>query len=177
MTDLFYAGVGSRHTPRGVLGLMTRLAQDLAFGGWILRTGHAAGADQAFEVGAGRFAQVFLPWARYNHEAHLLAPSLSRPAAGAYQVAAKHHLAWSSLSNGAKDLHARNAHIILGPELDDPVSFVACWTRNGAESAIECSYGGTGMAIRIADAYGVPVFNLRNHDAEERLRRLVEGLG
>lgn len=64
-----YAGVGSRKAPQEVLGLMERIARRLAVLGWMLRTGGAEGADQAFERGAragGGTAEVFLPWPGYN---------------------------------------------------------------------------------------------------------------
>ena len=38
-------------------------------------------------------------------------------------------------------------------ELDIPSDFLICWTKDAREE------GGTGMTIRIARDYGVPVFN------------------
>ena len=66
-----YAGIGSRETPVPILVDMRSLAQDLAAGGWTLRTGGADGADIAFETGhrsgGGADAlEVYLPWNGYN---------------------------------------------------------------------------------------------------------------
>lgn len=47
-----YTGVGSRETPREVLGQMTEVADELAGLDWTLRSGNAVGADMAFERGA-----------------------------------------------------------------------------------------------------------------------------
>ena len=44
---------------------------------------------------------------------------------------------------------------MLGPKLDAPSDFVLCWTEDGEAS------GGTGQAMRIAAAHGVPVYNLQ----------------
>ena len=49
---LAYAGIGSRETPPTVLDLMGRFASQLSIQGWVLRTGMAGGADQAFYRGA-----------------------------------------------------------------------------------------------------------------------------
>jgi hypothetical protein len=72
-----YAGIGSRETPPTVLDLMARAASWLAAEGWVLRTGMAAGADQAFYRGArehGAF-ELYLPWSAFESDARLPARS------------------------------------------------------------------------------------------------------
>jgi hypothetical protein len=56
---------------------------------------------------------------------------------------------------------------ILGRWGDTPADFVVCWTKNGKAS------GGTGHALRIANYYNIPVFNLRNKDALHELKEFV----
>lgn len=107
-----YAGIGARATPPDVLDLMRELAAKLATENWTLRTGGAAGADQAFLEGAISVRgchEVYLPWPGYNDhtECHLAGPSHR-----AYEMAAEHHPAWSVCGPGAKALHARNCHQI-----------------------------------------------------------------
>jgi hypothetical protein len=63
-------GIGSRDTPRDVLDTMTNLMYELHKDGWILRSGGASGADDAFEKGilnyTGKieedYAEIFIPW-------------------------------------------------------------------------------------------------------------------
>ena len=69
------------------------------------------------------------------------------------EIAAPLHPAWERCSPAVRKLHARNA-AVLGLTLDRPVDAVVAFT---AEGRVE---GGTGMAIRIAEARGIPVFNL-----------------
>ena len=70
MTQLVYAGIGSRATPRDVLETMTAMAAWLARRGWHLHTGGAAGADSAFAAGAPPGTRsLFLPWPRYRGNA------------------------------------------------------------------------------------------------------------
>lgn len=47
-----------------------------------------------------------------------------------------------------------------------PVGWVLCWTPDGAAEGIETSRatGGTGQAIRLASAHGIPVYNLARED-------------
>ena len=155
MTDRFYAGIGSRETPVDVLELMTRFARAAAADGWVLRSGRALGADQAFEKGAGEPAEIFLPWADFAPKWVSVARYVQPiPKPKAYEVSARHHPAWRHLGDGVRALHARNAHQILGRELDSPVGFVLCWTP-GAKVI-----GGTAQALRIAAAYDIPIHNL-----------------
>lgn len=152
-----YAGIGSRQTPPSVLLTMRAVATTLAERDWVLRSGHAQGADLAFERGAdiGRGAkQIWLP---------------GEATPDAMRLSAQHHPAWERCGQFARDAHARNAHIVLGQSLDDPVRFVICWTPGASAS------GGTGQAIRIAKSVGIPVFDLADPSIESRVDSWLEG--
>lgn len=154
-----YAGIGARQSPRHVLTGMTEIAADYRQGGWTLRTGHAPGADQAFERGAGENAEHYKPWADYENRVPALGVVMNEPTEHAYTLAAQFHPNWPACSRGARALLARNLHILLGPTLDDPdaydpVACVWCWTFHGRAT------GGTGHAIRAARAHDILVFDL-----------------
>ena len=156
MTQLVYAGIGSRATPRDVLQTMTTMAAWLARRGWHLHSGGAAGADSAFAAGAPPGTRtLFLPWPGYRGNAgpdcRTLAPDRMRTCLA---IAAVLHPAWHRCSPAARNLHARNTAILLGEGADAPVHAVVAWTSRGLVS------GGTGMGIRIARDRGIPVLNL-----------------
>lgn len=165
-----YAGIGSRETPNHILTMMRRIAAAMQDHGWLLRTGGADGADSAFETGAYEACdspeiELYLPWHGYNKRAF---PHMYTPTKDGYDLAAQFHPAWSRCSQGARALHARNSHIILGPDCDDPVKLVICWTPGGSAS------GGTGQGIRLARHYGIPVHDLGVHKVmAEYLERLA----
>jgi hypothetical protein len=138
---MYYAGIGSRKTPKDILEFMSTLASCLA-GQLILRSGGAAGADSAFEQGARR----------HNGECHIWRPQHATPEA--IQMASKHHPAWNRCKDYTRQLHGRNCHILLGRKLDNPVKFVICWTPDAQ------IIGGTGMALRVALEHRIPIFNL-----------------
>lgn len=181
----FYAGIGSRETPQDVLDLMTLIAATQAMRGWTLRTGIALGADQAFALGAGPNAEWSLPWLSFEQafqDAQLASfppkPTILLPSRIEENVARQYHPAWDRLSQGAKKLHARNVLQVLGKghapsyepiRFPNPSSFVVCWTKDGKAS------GGTGQAIRIAEAYGIPVRNLHDPKTREAAERFVKG--
>jgi Predicted Rossmann fold nucleotide-binding protein involved in DNA uptake len=153
--SISYAGIGSRQTPINVLNLMKQLAEVLAIKGETLRSGAADGADAAFEAGclhAGGQAEIYLPWPGFNgHKS-----PLAYPHPDAFTLAARFHPAWNQCKQGARALHARNCHQVLGRNLDDPVSKVICWTPNGSGS------GGTGQALRLAKHLNIPIYDLGN---------------
>lgn len=174
-----YTGVGSRETPDDILRVMQSLAYKLAQQDWTLRSGGAEGADSAFASGAwdarllGSLAprpEIYLPWPKFNDIRGTLS-KLERPTDEAFSLAKQFHPAWDRLSKGGKMLHARNVHQVLGPDVTNPVPsrFLICWTPD-AEGG-----GGTGQAIRIAQHYEIPVFDLADNDAQLRVRHFVFG--
>ena len=167
---LVYAGVGSRATPQNVLDDMSTMAGWLSRTGWHLSSGGADGADTAFAQGAPPDQRTqYLPWKDYNHHAgpDCVLPKPSDMAA-CMKVAEQHHPTWHRCSDGARKLHARNAAIMLGPSLDRPVKAVVCWTPGGEIK------GGTGMALRIAAHYDIPVLNLATVSPRKACEQLLE---
>jgi len=55
---MYYSGIGSRSTPENILHMMGDVAYRLANKGWILRSGGADGADNAFEQGLLRLLKM-----------------------------------------------------------------------------------------------------------------------
>lgn len=150
-----YAGIGSRETPTEILAIFEHLGCWLANKGYTLRSGHADGADMAFENGFDKskadhsLKEIYLPWAFFNNSTSLH----STISPEAVEIARKFHPRYDTLSQGAQKLQARNSYQVLGYDLKTPVDFIICWTPNGSGS------GGTGQAIRIAKAYNIPVFD------------------
>jgi hypothetical protein len=149
----FYSGVGSRQTPRPVLKLMKKIASLLADQGYVLRSGAAEGADQAFEMGCDSVSgkkEIYLPWRSFNGN---ISP-FYRITQAALDMAADTHPAWDKCSQGAKKLHARNCYQIMGGDLKTPSEFVVCWTV-GAKPT-----GGTATVLKIAVVNNIPIYNI-----------------
>lgn len=155
----YYAGIGSRRTPPDILTLMTEIAHLCELNNIVLRSGGAPGADLAFEYGT-QLKEIFLPWKGFNGNNSLLYHD--NPAA--FELASTVHPAWFRLSIPVRKLISRNMCQVLGADLDSPVSFVVCYTPDGAENEKECSKatGGTGTAIILASRIEIPVFNLQH---------------
>ena len=161
-----YAGIGSREAPNEVLVVMEKLGHSLAKKGFTLRSGAAQGSDTAFEKGcdsASGKKEIYLPWKGFNDsESNLYGISH-----GARELAFEFHPNLYALSDGAIKLMCRNGYQILGSNLKTRSLFVVCYTKDGKAS------GGTGQAIRIAEAYNIPVFNLHDKENLQKLKDRV----
>ena len=178
-TEKYYAGVGSRATPAGILSLMRNIARELAKKGWTLRSGAADGADSAFETGANEvqgFKEIFLPYKGFRGSSSTLHQP---PSAEAENMAAAVHPYFHRMApdSFARKAHARNMHQIFGKNLATPVAFALCWTPDGAESVCDSKSiditGGTRSAIVAAANAHIPVFNLARSDGLHRLTYYV----
>ena len=172
MTQLIYAGIGSRETSPAIQQIMQTIAAELGARGWLLRSGHAEGADIAFELGAADHAkEIYLPWPGFNGGragvGGAIIPALLSSYNQAMVYAQHFHPAWEKCSQGARALHTRNVYQILGQNLDTPVKCVVCWTKDGKSS------GGTGQALRLAEYLEIPIFNLHDPSQLDKLATYV----
>ncbi len=167
-----YAGIGSRETPLEVQAAMTALATRLEQWGLVLRSGGAQGADAAFAQGtaepSGR--EIYVPWAGfagppYEDEEIVVTDLPNYPAIE--RVAAEYHPNWAACRSGARKMHARNVLQMTGRSMQVGSRAVLCWTRDGRAS------GGTGQALRIAEARGTPIFNLQHPAVLDQVQALL----
>ncbi len=196
MSEFFIAGIGSRETPPEILEMMTAFASWVtSFPDVIIRSGHAAGADYAFERGAREQTEVYIPWRSYKSDGPLLTdrvidmetvnPKLRMMAKESVKLM---HPAPDRLTPGGELLHERNFLIVVGTEFQQepqkvdqlpevsiglkPVAMskaVVCWTPGGRMK------GGTAQALRVAEGYWVPIYNLGHRKASDsRLRKWFE---
>ena len=145
---------------------MEEIASYFATLGWVLRSGGAEGADSAFEKGCKKkkgAMEIYVPWKGFNANSSRLLYTED-----AYAMASTIHPNWMFLKEGARKLHARNVHQILGRDLKTPSDFVVCWTKDGAFR------GGTATALKIARKNDIPIFNLWIEGDLKKLREFVK---
>ncbi|MDF1661727.1 MAG: hypothetical protein P1V97_08135 [Planctomycetota bacterium] len=174
---MIIAGIGSRKTPIPILRQIEKLgAYCLAQGIWV-RSGHALGADYAWERSSRERCIVYLPFPGYGpaefHTKQItsLAPTKPsffpiHPAAleRAQKSVTQFHKGSQYLTPFARQCHTRNYFQIMGSrEQERPVDAVVCWTPLGKRGQ---ATGGTKQALSIAAAHDIPIFNLF-HDFPE----------
>ena len=170
MTQLSYAGIGSRETPAEILKQMTVLSAWMSRRGWHLHSGGAAGADTAFArahrspharsscpgpaMSVTQVRTVISPRAKSTAAAPRSPPSCTPRGINADREP-------GSCTAGTSPFYS-------GASLSTPVSAVVCWTKGGQV------IGGTGMGIRIAQAFDIPVLNFGSMHPREICLRLEE---
>ncbi|MGR5347312.1 hypothetical protein [Vibrio mediterranei] len=190
--DKAYTGIGSRAITKYVSKEVITLAYVMAFNGFRHLGGGAPGIDMSFIFGAkvalkamrsvgmrlslGQLTTAYLPWNNFNaieaNQGWAWVPRDDQAKA----IAKLHHLGWDNLSNAAKKLMTRNVHQIYGDKIDaQPLSqFVFAWTPDGAQETTTAKTGGTGQAIRIANACGISVRNLQRESVRHAMLDYVE---
>ena len=159
----FYAGIGSRKTPIEVLPQIEKIGSFLARNSYALRSGGAKGADQNFEKGCDLFQgkkEIFHPDDLF-FPLHTWATDLASEVCWEYPL--------EKMKGYNIKLITRNMYQVFGLESSfeerKPVDFVVYWSlgdplMKGSES------GGTRYAVRVANQYGIPTFNLRTEFKE-----------
>ena len=172
---MIYAGIGSRETPKDILIQMTGLAKWMCEHGWFLRSGGANGADEAFENGADRHRRmIYLPWNGFNGRhtkdrdkvAHVFSLAI-------LQKVKELHPAPHKLTNSVMKLHSRNVAMITGPNMNEFVQLVVCYTKDAK------LVGGTAMGIRVANEFNIPVLNygeLNDDQVRTEIKKLEKQL-
>ena len=155
-------GIGSRKTPAFIQKMMISLGEWCRDHNVYVRTGHADGADWAFEQGAGDHGIVYLPWSGFNSGLTLQTPHVvyyeqvcAKAKNAARDSVREFHPNSGALNRTAWKFMGRNYLQIMGSKpKPNPVQAVICWTPDGRGG------GGTGQAIRIAEHYNIPVLDL-----------------
>lgn len=176
MQPKYYTGIGSRETPAEILRLMRQIAKKYAGSGWVLRSGGAAGADDAFYNGAihahGQ-REIYLPWDGYNMlwagSSGIVVVKDKLLLESAAKTAEEVHPNWGACSRGAKGMHARNVFQVLGANLMRPSQALICWAPIQGNSI----KGGTRTAWEIAKLYSIPCFNLANSKTQQKFELFV----
>lgn len=156
---MIITGIGARQTPSRVLEEMKKIGEYCRRNGVWVRSGHADGADWAFEQGAQEACIAYLPWQGFNSnlksKAKLRVLS-NKESTLQIQLVRELHPAYDKLSPGAWLLMRRNVCQIMGETPKSPLSnAVVCWTKDGGPT------GGTGMAIRLARKMDIPIINMQ----------------
>src|SRR5690606_14766195 len=144
----------------------------MASKGFMLRSGAAKGADQAFYRGLVEYRQkaaqidrslasIYLPYDGFEKfysndksgDFHLF--SNFQTGEVARHIASKLHPAWDRCSDFAKDAHSRNVFQVLGDTLRHPSRILICWAPIQGKGV----KGGTATAYRLATELGVRAEN------------------
>lgn len=169
--------VGSRKVTRQGLSIGLQAKEILLKNQCIFRSGNALGFDQIVSMYVPvSHREIYLPYQRFGPAGSELVDGIVLDTKGhtyakAQQFVYQCHPCHEKLKQHHLCYLIRDVYQVLGKDLQHPSSVVVCWTPDGAETAAECTRqtGGTGMAIRIANAFGIPVVNLKRQKEISKL--------
>ena len=167
----YWTGVGSRRTDRSRAPVMTRFAQAMALQGAFMRSGAAPGPDTWFEDGTPvHQKRIYVPddefrqWAKRRREEVVIPKEVDLLLwLRACSIAEELHPLGRRMSADVRGLMGRNVFQVLGDDLKTPSKFLVCDAPLpvfDAEGRVVDVDGGTGMAVRLAARYQVPVFHM-----------------
>lgn len=176
-SDLIITGIGSRSTPRKILREMVAIGEWCLENGVLVRSGHAEGADYAFEQGAEENCIAYLPWSSFGRERKMFGTPVvfdkqPKPIQGLLKdIADTHHPVWSDLTWGIKKIIARNVCQVRG-HVGKAIVSKACvyWTFAGN------TQGGTVFTRDLASHYSVPCFNMQEYKTAAEIIKNLEKL-
>lgn len=170
---MIITGIGSRNTPSEFLEVFEALGQEALNRGWYVRSGHAPGADYAFELGAKENCIVYLPWKSFNSEKPILAGTTvcMELQNEVVEMVYRHEPYAMALDIAVKRIKSRNVYQVLGTNLQKPSDVVVCWTLGGVIK------GGTGLAIKLANEANIPVINVGGLDYIPTVEEIMNLIG
>lgn len=162
---------GNKEAPPEVLAKIKELVTFLSDNGFTVRTGCDGAVELAADEAAVQKRERILPWRDFAEKESKLTWNSER----AFFVAKMFHPTFDTMKKGIQHILAKNARLILGDKMNSPSRLLLVWTEDGIEHA-KNKTGKTGLVghtIAIASAAGVPIYNLGNPTAEQRLREYV----
>ncbi len=166
-----YVGIGNPDTPYTVQTQITNLAKKLEEMGYTLRSDGGQGGSEAFIKGASSLLEVIIPWKKFNGQDSAFFKTLPE----AHEIIRKFAPSFDSMKESVQKILASKAHLVLGPDLTQPAKFVVCWSGDGLEDGKKRSAksGYIGTPVSLATSNDIPVFNLKNPDAVDRLKQFL----
>ncbi len=161
-----YAVVGNKEFPTDLIPKLTSIVKKLDSLGYTARTGSMKGLDVCVEEITTN-VELQLPWKNFNNKESK--NTYSSPEILA--IAKSLQPGFDELALPIKGFLAKNVRVLLGGKGISRAIFLLCHSEDGADSArqVTSRTASVGHAIKVADKFNIPVFNLKNDNVEEQL--------
>lgn len=174
LNNRIYTGIGSRETPPDICRKLTDTATKLNSVGFTLRSGHAEGADKAFEKGSNQ-KEVYVPWSTFNGFSGDFVEfdeDLKKFTAKEFDKYRKGQAEWIHIKEPVQKIMMRNVKQIIGEDVNNPKlsDFVICWADTDEQGNV---VGGTGFTVWVAKKFNIPILNINNPDDLKSLHILL----
>ena len=115
--------------------------------------------------------ESYLPWKKFNEE--LTNPLVVSPSEKSYSIAINNHTKFMAVPPAVRAILAREVHVILGTECNNPLDIAIIYNLDGSEVVTKGtdykSQGNTTFPIKILNECDIPVFNFKSNTSVDRL--------
>lgn len=164
-----YSVVASKDAPKDVLDTLRNLVSMMKNNGFTLRASTSTDMDDvAITTVQDESTEIYIPWKDFNN----VSSKYYFNDKTSLHIAKMFHRSFDTLKPAVQAFLARNVRMIMGKKPSNYSLFIVIWSEDGAEkvSQITPKTGYVSHAISIADALYIPVFNLQNSNAVDRIR-------
>lgn len=166
--------MGNYNANEAIMPLIQEVMGVLRRNGYITRVSCSKGFEEMAYNAAGRDGEVYLPFKGFEGKTE----GFSTFSDAVSKEFAKRFLPeWNTIKESHQTFYSKNARLVLGKGCKSPAQVVIIWSDDGVEGPANRTQksGHAGHVAAIAHAMKIPVFNLNNPGAVQRLTQFIEG--
>lgn len=166
--------MGNYNANESILPLIQEVMNILRRNGFTARVSASKGFEEMAYNAAGRDGEVYLPFKGFEGKQE----GFSTYSDAVSKEFAKRFLPeWNTIKESHQTFYSKNARLVLGKGCKAPAQVAIIWSDDGVEgpSSRTQKSGHAGHVAAIAHAMKIPVFNLNNPGAIQRLTQFIEG--
>lgn len=163
---------GNPKAPEQLKPLIAEVANMLRHHGFIIRASSMDGFDRMV-LDTVPDAEIHSPWKNFNQTQNEASNFNSEECK---EFAKRYLPEWSNIKDSIQAFYSKNVRLVLGKYLKQPCQIVIIWSEDGCEGPTTRTpqSGQAGHISAIAKAMNIPVINLYNPNAVNRLRQFLE---
>lgn len=164
---------GNFDAPENIMPAIRELGEIILNAGYAIRASSMNGFDkmvmQAFPQ-----AEFHIPWKGFGDCQN---PKSSFDSEQCKEFAKRYLPEWNNIKETQQPFWGKNSRLVMGKNLDSLARAAVIWSNDGVEGSSNRSQrsGQAGHIAALCEACGIPVININNPNAAQRLRNLIEG--
>lgn len=164
---------GNKGMPEQFMPILMRMCGLLKQHGFVIRTGWSEGTEQMLAK-AMHDCELYTPWKLKEGPQNVFSSWASDESK---EFAKRFCPEWGTLKDHMQAVYSKNARLVLGKKVNSPCQLTIIWSEDGVEgnSTRTPRSGHAGHIASMSRAMSIPVININNPDAEQRLIKFLEG--
>lgn len=168
---------GNYNAPEQVIPLIQEAVQLLRQHGYKIRISQGKGFDDYVGRVVGPSGELYLPW-KFKNDNGSFVPAFSTFNGDECKEFTRRYVPdWGAINEKQQAFWFKVTRMVLGKNCREPAQLSIIWSEDGVESPQTRTpkSGQAGLAAALSRAMNIPVFNLNNPNALQRLKQYLEG--